>query len=106
MINEVVIAMLAVIAVLNAWVTWRAMGDSLSTGGQRAAQIALIWLLPVMGALLVLRLQRRRPEQGSGSYRPVPDAGDDFAYSRQSSKQLDRALDGQPGGSAGDTAGD
>jgi hypothetical protein len=106
MINEVVVAMLAVIAVLNAWVTWRALRDALSTGGQRAAQIALIWLLPVMGALLVLRLQRRQLEQGSGKYRPVPDAGDDLAYSRQSFKQLDRALDEQPGGSAGDATGD
>ena len=106
MISEVVIAMLAVIAVLNVWVTWRAVGDALSTVGQQAAQIALIWLLPVIGALLVLRLQRRQPEQGSGNYQPVPDAGDDFAYSRQSFKQLDRALEREPGGSAGDTPGD
>jgi len=85
--------MLVALGLLDAWVTWRVLGDGLSSPGQRAAQIALVWLLPLLGALLVLNLQRRNAESGSGRYREIPDAGDDFAYSRQSFKKLDDVTD-------------
>ncbi len=94
MIIETLLAMLVAIGLLDAWVTWRVLGDGLSSHGQRAAQIALVWLLPLLGALIVLNLQRRNAEKGSGRYREIPDAGDDFAFSRQSFKKLEDAIDG------------
>jgi hypothetical protein len=93
-IIETLATMLVAIGLLDAWVTWRIIGDGLSSSRQRAAQIALVWLLSMLGALIVLNLQRRNPENGSGRYREIPDAGDDLAYSRQSFKKLDDAIDG------------
>lgn len=86
--------MLVAIGLLDAWVTWRVIGDDLSSSRQLAAQIALVWLLPVLGALIVLNLQRRNAEKQSARYREIPDAGDDFVYSRQSFKKLDDVIDG------------
>ena len=94
MILEALLVMLAAILALNAWVTWRVVRDGLSSSAQRLAQIALVWLLPMLGALLVLNLQRRNAEKGSGTYREIPDVGDDYAHSAKSFKKLEDAIDG------------
>jgi len=93
-ILEAFLTMLVGIVLLDAWVTWRVVGDGLSSSRQRAAQIALVWLLPVLGALIVLNLQRRNAEKGSGRYRDVQDVGDDLAHARQFLKKLDDVIDG------------
>ena len=43
MIVELIAVALASIALFNLWVSWRTVRDGLSTPGQRAAHIALIW---------------------------------------------------------------
>ncbi len=92
MIVEVVVTVMFLICVLNGWVTRRALQDSLSSASQRIAQIALIWLVPAVGALIVLNLQRRNGENGPGRYREPPDLGDDLGHARhvgRSSSQSD-----------------
>src|SRR4051812_23449661 len=77
---EMMMAMLVAIAALNLWATWLVFGDNLASWGQRLAQFAFVWLVPVIGALITLHLKRKEPERGSGTYREIPDAGDDHGY--------------------------
>ena len=78
MILEVFQWLLVAVLVLNLWVTWRAIRDDLATPLQRVAHVIAIWSLPVLGALLILHLQRQHPERATGRYRDVPDAGDEL----------------------------
>lgn len=61
------VGLLAALLVLNLWLTYRIFTDPLCTTSQRVAQTALLWLLPGIGAWLVLAV-RRKPEAGSGAY--------------------------------------
>ena len=94
MILDALVVLVAVLVVLNAWVTWRAIHDDLNTGVQRFAQIALVWIIPFLGALLVLHLQRQHPERSSGRYRDALDAGEDFAGSPNNYGRTLRGHDG------------
>ena len=85
--------LLALLVALNAWTMLAVLRDTLSTRGQRIAQLAFIWLLPVVGALLTLHLKRSAPEASMGCYRDAPDAGDDFAASGQAVRHIERAPD-------------
>ena len=100
MIIDVLAAVLAALFVLNAWVTWRACRDGLSTVTQRLAHVILIWVLPFAGALLVLHLQRHHPERASGRYRDAVDAGEEFSGHgngfRRSSHAIDNTVDSTP----------
>jgi hypothetical protein len=62
----------------------------LAERGQRIAQLAVIWMIPVIGALVVFAVHRR-PEAPSGKYRESLDPGDDFGSSgkRRSSLEAD-----------------
>jgi hypothetical protein len=52
--------------------------DSLSEPPQRLMQLLLVWLLPILGAIIV----HRPAEKHSGKYREQPDPGDDFGFPR------------------------
>jgi hypothetical protein len=93
MIVEAFLAILVAIGLVNAWVTWRVIGDDLSSLSQRVAQIGLVWVIPAVGAVIVLNLQRRHGEKGSGRYREMPDVGEDFGHQRQFIKKSDDAAD-------------
>ena len=58
--SPALIAALAVaaLALLNIYVTWRIVRDRLSTRAQKIAQAALVWIVPLVGALVVRYLQR------------------------------------------------
>ena len=88
---ELVALMLAVIVVLNVGVTWRIFRDNWSSPSQRIAQAVIVWLLPFVGALVVLHLQRKQPERGSGQYPANPDAGDDFGVSTRSFRRTEES---------------
>lgn len=66
------VALFAVIAVgvvvANVVASLRIARDDLGTIGQKIAQFLFVWLVPVLGALFVLLLTRRNPENGSGNY--------------------------------------
>jgi len=72
---------LACLSALNLWATYKVLQDQLSTRGQQAAQVAITWLLPVIGGLLVIRLKRDQLEPPSGKYNKVADPGDDYGLS-------------------------
>jgi len=63
---------------LNAYASRQCYRDTLSSRSQRLGQIAFIWLVPVVGAVLALRLTRNEPERGSGSYSAEQNVGDEY----------------------------
>ena len=83
MIVEVLAAMMISIVLLNLWVTWRIAMDQLCTPGQRLAHGLAVWFVPVVGALLVLHLQRVNLEESDGTYPQPRELGDDFGYSQR-----------------------
>jgi hypothetical protein len=102
---DLIIAVGVVAIILNAWTTRVVLRDHLSSRDQRAGQIAFIWFLPVVGALLTLYLKRTDPEPSSGHYAETPDPGDDFGRLRprlqdfQSHSDLGDAASGEGGSS-------
>ncbi len=71
----VVAGILGTILVLDLLATRAILRDDLSERGQRVAQLALVWLFPLIGALLVLALYRG-PGKPSGTYAAVDRVGD------------------------------
>ena len=69
------IGFVALIA-LNAYASRQCYRDAYSSRGQRLAQIAFVWVVPVVGAILALRLSRNELEQSTGAYRAEPNVGD------------------------------
>jgi len=63
----VVALILATIVGLDVMATRAILRDDLSERRQRLAQIALVWLFPLLGALLVLALYRE-PKKAFGTY--------------------------------------
>jgi hypothetical protein len=66
------------------------MHDDLSSLGQRIAQTAFVWLLPILGALLALYLKRTQLERHSGTYPEPPDVGDDFGITSAGRRHTNR----------------
>ena len=77
---------------LSAWATVKVAGDEFSERGQKWSQLALFWLLPMLGALLVLGVHRKT-EQPSRIYRKDPDSGEDFTASGNGIRRTLDALD-------------
>ena len=73
--------LLLAILLANAWATRAVLIDDLSTPAQRAAQLAFIWLVPLLGALLTLHFLRKDDEPSEGRYREIPDPGGDMVSS-------------------------
>lgn len=42
--------------ILNFYASWNVLRDGLSTGKQKLLQLCLIWLLPIIGAVLTVSL--------------------------------------------------
>ncbi|MFN0315674.1 MAG: hypothetical protein ACKVQA_11635 [Burkholderiales bacterium] len=80
--------------------------DDLSTSLQRAALIALIWLLPYLGAVVVLHLLRQHPERTSGRYPDEREPGDDAGLPRQFSRNRDDPLENESSNSDAGSADD
>jgi hypothetical protein len=87
-----VVAICAVLA-LNVRASMVIARDALSERSQKVWQLALVWLLPIFGAILTLAIHRPS-EKPSRRYRRAPDPGDDFAQGGRSQKVLSDALDG------------
>lgn len=82
-----------VLVSLNVKATLLITRDALSTSSQKLWQFALVWLVPVLGAVVTLAVHRP-VEEPSRRYRTQPDPGDDFAMSGRAHKNLTEAIDG------------
>lgn len=78
---------------LHVKATIAVLRDADSGKGQKIAQLGFVWLVPLLGAVVVLAVHRQ-PERPSRRYREAPDPGDDFAMSGRSVKNVTSTLDG------------
>lgn len=92
---EIMGGILVVLVLLNAWATRVVLRDDLASQEQRAAQIAFVWLIPFLGALLTLHMKRTAPERSFGRYSEPPDPGDDFGYSTRRHRKTDKATESE-----------
>lgn len=77
---------------LALWASLKVIRDEISERGQKAAQLALVWLVPLMGALIVLGVHRKS-DKPSGKYRDRADLRDDFAMSPGALRRTFEVLD-------------
>lgn len=92
---EFAFALFAVIAplCLNLLATRAVLRDAFAERSQKLAQLLLVWLVPIIGAILVLAFHRRS-ESPSRKYREAPDPGDDYATSGRTVKIIREVADG------------
>jgi hypothetical protein len=91
-----------VLIALNLWATVVVTRDGLSSVGQRAAQIAIVWAVPLVGALLVLHLKKQRGEKPLGRYPDERDQGEDDWPTRRRPRTGDDAAGGTGSAMDGD----
>ncbi len=75
-----VLVLAAVVLYMNFKATALVLRDGLCERSQRLFQLLLVWLLPVLGAILVFAVHRPA-EKPSGTYREPPDLGEDLGFS-------------------------
>ncbi len=95
---------LLVLVLLNAWATRAVLLDGLSSRSQRAAQIAFVWLVPLIGALLALYLKRGQSEAPSGKYREHRELGNNVPYLRPHRDRTDTTTRSSEGPGSGEAA--
>ena len=78
---------------LNVKATLLVVRDSLSSPPQKFWQLGLVWLVPIIGAIVTLAVHRP-VEEPSRQYRKPLDAGDDFPMSGRAQKNIVEAIDG------------
>ena len=86
-------SVLAVPLALNVWATRLVVRDELSERGQKVLQLLLVWLLPVIGAVIVLGVHRKHGKSPLG-YREPPHPGDDIGSSSRGIGKIREVLDG------------
>jgi len=76
---EIVLTIVAVAIPLwlNVWATRMILQDALSERPQKIAQILLVWLLPLLGAIVALAVHRKE-EKGPGVYPTQKDLNNDL----------------------------
>jgi hypothetical protein len=92
---NLILALLIVAAIvsLNIAATVAVMRDDYSERPQKLMQLALTWLIPMSGAILVLAVHRKA-EPPSGIYRRADEqVGDDFGLLRPGARALAELLD-------------
>lgn len=87
------LALLAILIGLNVKATIAIWSDTFSEPRQKTLQLALVWLLPLIGAIVVLAVHRP-PEKPTRQYNESPDAGEDFGISGGAVKRAVDAIDG------------
>lgn len=77
---------------LNIWTMWLVVNDSLTEVTQKAGQLAVVWILPAIGAIITLAVHRKN-EPHSRRYREPAEPADNFARSGMAVKTLRQAID-------------
>ena len=70
---------LAIVVGLNIYATFRIWRDVLLGGGHRIAQLFLVWILPIVGAVAALWYLREERFEARRFESPGPDSGDGMA---------------------------
>ncbi len=91
---------LAAVLALHVWVTLLVLRDGFSSKKQRIAQLFFVWLIPMVGAVLVMYFNRERLDSSNGKYREVPNPGDDHGYSGAYYRETKNVITGSPTGTA------
>jgi len=94
--SAVALTLLSALLVANAWATYVVVRDAYVERHQRIFQIAVVWLLPVLGAIFIFALHRK-PEKPTGKYREPPNIGDDFASPRHMGRSIHSQADDSHG---------
>jgi len=71
------IAAVAIPLWLNVWATRMILQDALSERPQKIAQLLMVWLLPLLGAIVALAIHRKE-EKAPGVYPAEKDLNNDF----------------------------
>ena len=94
MSDVVLFVILVVIALMNVAATVAVRRDEYAEPRQKTLQVIIIWVIPILGALVVLAVHRE-PEKPSGTYRRAGDGlGDDFGSQRPFAKSIGDVVDG------------
>lgn len=89
----IVLLVLAVPLALDVWATRLVVRDDLSERAQKVFQLLLVWLLPVIGAVIVLGVHRKQEKSPLG-YREPPHPGDDTGSPSLRIGKIREVLDG------------
>ena len=85
-----VLALVVIVFWMNIKATLLVVRDSLSDARQRLLQLLMVWLLPILGAVIVFSVHRPT-EKHSGNYREPADAGGDFEFPRHNRRERSNA---------------
>ncbi len=92
-VNDILpLALVFILLIMNGLATRAVLRDDFSEPVKKGLQLAVVWLLPLLGALLVLAVHRK-PERSTGKYREQSDCGDDFGTSGRNVRIIKEALD-------------
>ena len=75
------IFLVAIVIWMDVKATMLVLRDTLSEPSQRLIQFLMVWLLPIIGAIIVFAVHRPA-EKHSGKYGESPDPADDFGFPR------------------------
>lgn len=81
-----VAALGVIVLTMNVWATILVVRDSLSEPSQRIVQGLMVWVLPLIGAIIVLAVHRSN-EKPAEKYREIPDPGEDFGFLRHAGRR-------------------
>lgn len=92
---EVLLALVALVVPLwlNVKATLAVRRDSLSDPSQKRAQLLLVWLLPLIGAVIVLAVHRPK-EKHSGRYPSDEELLDGHLPEGRAMRRVGEAIDG------------
>lgn len=77
---------------LNVWATRMILQDALSERPQKRAQLLLVWLLPLLGAIVTLAVHRKE-EKALGVYPVEKDLNTDLSPSSGSLRAMREIFD-------------
>lgn len=77
---------------LNVWATRMILQDALSERPQKIAQLLLVWLLPLLGAIVALAVHRKE-EKAPGVYPAEKDLNNDLPASSGPLRSMREVLD-------------
>ena len=87
------VVVVALPVLLSVWASVKVVRDEFSERRQKVVQLVLVWLVPIIGALIVIGVHKKS-EKPSGQYREGVDPGEDFALSGVAARRTLEALDG------------